>query len=166
MLNNSSMFKKSSSTHLLEFWGKSLSVFLESVYTCLIIAVYCAAIKKYGDPVESDQWEVTSHQSDVTSFTLTLCASRMSQLLTHAMMCLPSCVLHFLSLWIKCTALWERTLRAFLKSERITSSCFPWSVSWVTLSWKEIRFHKKDFPLMKPCWPMTCLSGVFQYLPE
>lgn len=44
MLNNSDMFKKTTSTHLLEFRGKRLSVLLENV----IIAVVCAAINKDG----------------------------------------------------------------------------------------------------------------------
>lgn len=34
-----------------------------------------------------------SDRSDVTAFTTTLCAEHMSQLLTHSMTCLSSCVL-------------------------------------------------------------------------
>ncbi|KAJ7411591.1 hypothetical protein WISP_102183 [Willisornis vidua] len=38
---------------------------------------------------------VTGNQPDVTSFTITLCARPMNQLLTHCMMCLSSCAGHF-----------------------------------------------------------------------
>jgi len=73
---------------------------------------------------------VTGSQPDVTVFTISLQARPVSQLLTHRIMDLSTCALDIFS----GRTLWERVLKALLKSKAAVSTGFLWSTGWVTLS--------------------------------
>lgn len=45
-----------------------------------------------------------------------------------------------------------RKSKKLLKPKKITSTGFPGSTRWVTLSQKEIKLVKQDFPFVSPCW--------------
>lgn len=102
---------------------------------------------------------VTSCQSDVTPFTITLHVQPASQLLTHHVMCLSGCGL---DIW---RMLWKTVSKILLRSKKITSTSFLWSTRWVSLFYKKDKFDEQNFHLMNLCWwwlvtmlPFRCFS--------
>ena len=89
------------------------------------------SLKKTGPKIEPCRFPlVNGHQPDVTPFTITLRTWPVSQLFTHCIVLLSSCMLDDLFRRI----LWEIVSKAFLKSKKITSAGFLWAMRWVTLS--------------------------------
>lgn len=100
--------------------GKGVATRLASPFQ---LTSFCDPVFKKTGPKEEPCGAplVTGYHPDATPFTVTLCAQPISHLITHFMVCLPSCVLDILSTRI----LLGTVLKPLLKSKRMISTGFP-----------------------------------------